>query len=346
MPTACLLQPRLHCSLQGERLIIRAAKEENEEETVFIHAIPLHDLERVIASDTTHFTTPALAALLSRGIPIQLFSWAGTFLGSFLPAHNHHGHARLAQYQLTLDPARCLALAQKILHAKLYNQRRVLQRLHHSRLRHHSDHSPHLIPEALAWLDGIFPYLRNSCTIDQVRGYEGASTARYFATWATLLPKQFPFERRSSRPPLNPVNSVISFASTILSNEMTAFLHAHGLDPALGVLHQTENGRWSLALDLIEPFRPAFVEALTLDLFSHAILNHSDFSQRQGGIYLDESGRRKFFYHYEKRMERQFLSEALGHRTTLRQQLENQALLYKAQLPLSTHETFSPFLIN
>jgi hypothetical protein len=45
-------------------------------------------------------------------------------------------------------------------------------------------------------------------------------------------------------------------------------------------------------------------------------------------------------------MERQFLSEILGHRTTVRQQLENQALLLKAQLSLPTHETFTPFLIN
>ena len=346
MPTACLLQSNLRVSLQGERLMIFALQEDGEKTSHLINAIPLHDLERIVASDNTHFTTPALAALLTRGIPIQLFSWSGKFLGAFHPAHNHHGQTRLLQYQLTLDPDRCLALAGKILHAKLYNQRRVLQRIHHSRLRHQHDHSISAIPDALAWLDGIFPFIRNSSTLDEIRGYEGASTARYFSAWASLLPEKFPFERRSSRPPLNAVNSVISFASTMLTSEMTAFLHAHGLDAALGILQQTENGRWSLALDLIEPFRPAFSEALTLDLFSHAILNQGDFEQRDGGVFLAETGRRKFFYHYERRMERQFLSEILGHRTTVRQQLENQALLLKAQLSLPTHETFTPFLIN
>ena len=125
---------------------------------------------------------------------------------------------------------------------------------------------------------------------------------------------------------------------------MVAFIHAHGLDPSLGLLHATEDGRWSLALDLMEPFRPVLVEALALDLFSHQILNGKHFEPKNGGVYLNEEGRKKFILQYERRMERQFLSEAAGHRTTLRQQLENQAVGFKAAL--DKPEAFEPFLIN
>jgi CRISP-associated protein Cas1 len=184
----------------------------------------------------------------------------------------------------------------------------------------------------LDWLDALFAPISRSQTLDELRGYEGASTARYFQAWAAFLPEDFPFERRSTRPPLNPVNACISFGATLLYSEAVAFLHAHGLDPALGLLHATEDGRWSLALDLLEPFRPALVEALALDLFSHQILNANHFEPRNGGTYLNEEGRKKFFFQYERRMERQFLSEAAGHRTTLRQQLEHQAVMYKAAL--------------
>jgi CRISPR-associated protein Cas1 len=103
-------------------------------------------------------------------------------------------------------------------------------------------------------LDGLFASVSRSQTIDELRGYEGASTARYFQAWAAFLPEAFPFERRSTHPPLNPVNACISFGATLVYNEMVAFIHAHGLDPSLGLLHSTEDGRWSLALDLIEPF--------------------------------------------------------------------------------------------
>ena len=143
---------------------------------------------------------------------------------------------------------------------------------------------------------------------------------------------------------MNPVNACISFGSTLLYNEAVAFIHAHGLDPALGLLHATENGRWSLALDLIEPFRPVFVEALAMDLFSHQILSAKHFEPKNGGVYLNEEGRKKFFLQYERRMERQFLSESVGHRSTLRQQLENQAVMYKSAL--EAPEKFEPFLMN
>ena len=181
-------------------------------------------------------------------------------------------------------------------------------------------------------------------SLDELRGFEGAATARYFQAWAAFLPEAFPFERRSTRPPLNPVNACISFGATLLYHEAVAFIHAHGLDPALGLLHTTEDGRWSLALDLIEPFRPVLVEALALDLFSHQMLDAGNFEPREGGIYLNDAGRKKFILQYERRMERQFMSECAGHRTTLRLQLEHQAVLFKAAL--DAPDRFEPFLMN
>ncbi|MFO1498745.1 MAG: CRISPR-associated endonuclease Cas1 [Verrucomicrobiota bacterium] len=346
MPTACLNQSDLQVRLRSERLAVYGRSEDGASETL-VREIPLRDLDRLIVSDSVQFSGAAMGEILQRGIPIQVFSWNGRFLGNFLPAQNHHGFSRVAQYQRSLDAAFALQMAGRIVTAKLYNQRRVIQRLKLAREK--SDGAPRTdLPDPLAatltWLDCLFGSIRDSCTIDELRGYEGAATARYFQAWATFLPPAFPFERRSTRPPVNPVNACISFASTVLSNEAVAFCHAHGLDPALGLLHSTENGRWSLALDLIEPFRPALVEALALDLFSHQILNQGHFEQRDGGVLLNEEGRKKFFLQYERRMERQFMSESVGHRTTLRQQLETQAVMFKSAL--ENPAAFEPFLIN
>jgi CRISPR-associated protein Cas1 len=262
-----------------------------------------------------------------------------------------------------LDPVFARGISAKIVSAKIYNQRRTLQRMAASR---RSDSAEAVDSEALepvdtqvenppatsardlsstlGWMESSFIPIRNSDSVDEIRGYEGATTARYFSAWAQFLPGAFPFERRSTRPPKNAVNACISFGATLIYNEMVAFLHAHGLDPSLGCLHTPENGRWSLALDLIEPFRPVLVEALALDLFSHKVLNLCHFDHRDGGVFLNTEGRRKFFLQYERRMERHFMSEAVGHRTTLRQQLENQSLLYKAAL--KDPSGFEPFLMN
>ena len=209
-----------------------------------------------MASEQVHFSSPALGEILRRGIPIQFFSWSGQFLGNFLPAQNSHGLARLQQYRRTLDPAFALQMAGRMVTAKLYNQRRVLQRLGASRDQTQEsrasreapdgealDSRPSPLDSTLKWLDSLFASLRTSRSIDELRGYEGASTARYFQVWAGFLPAEFPFERRSTRPPLNPVNACISFGSTLLYNEIMALTHAHGLDPALNTLHATTDGR-------------------------------------------------------------------------------------------------------
>jgi CRISPR-associated protein Cas1 len=347
MPTACINQPDCRINLCGERLEIHGRNEESDRDEC-LREIPLRDLDRLILSESVHVSSPAMGEILRRGIPIGYFSWKGRFLGQFLPAENHHGFSRLVQYRRTLDHDFALALAGRIVTAKLYNQRRVLQRVQASRSKAESPDpdSPARgsIPHTLQFLDSLFGSIQRCSSLDELRGYEGTSAARYFQAWGTLLPDAFPFERRSTRPPLNAVNACISFGATLVTNEMTAFLHAHGLDPALGLLHNTENGRWSLALDLIEPFRPVFVEALTLDLFSHQILNASHFEARDGGVFLNQEGRKKFFLQYERRMERQFMSECAGHRTTLRQQLEAQATLFKSAL--TQPDAFEPFLIN
>jgi len=365
VPTACILQSEARVHLKSERLEVLARHGETGRDEV-LREIPLRDLDRLILDESVQITSAALGALFRAEIPVSFLAWNGRFLGGFLPATNQHGLARLRQYQRTLDPQFALQMAGRIVTAKLYNQRRVLQRIHLSRnsdlARAEVAPDGSSIPPAsaaskseitnqksdiastLGWLDGLFASLKTSQTLDELRGYEGASTARYFQAWATFLPEAFPFERRSTRPPHNAVNACISFGATFLYSEAVAFLHAHGLDPALGLLHTTEDGRWSLALDLIEPFRPVLVEALALDLFSHQILSAAHFEPREGGIYLNDDGRRKFILQYERRMERQFLSEAAGHRTTLRQQLEAQAVQYKAAL--ERPEAFEPFLVN
>lgn len=340
MPTACLHHPGAKASLESERIVVTYTGEDGNPVK---RDLPLRDLDRLILAESVSLTTPALAETLRRGIPVSLIDSRGRFLGSFLPATPDHGASRLKHYQRTLDPTFTLATAGRIVVAKIYNQRRLVQRIAANR-KAEDRAVPPGIPAVLESLDRSMVAAGKAEALEELRGHEGIAAARYFSAWAALLPESFPFERRSTRPPLNPVNAVLSFCATLVYQEMHACIHAHGLDPALGLLHSTENGRWSLALDLMEPFRPVVAEALTLDLFSHKMLNDSHFESRDGGIFLNREGRGKLLLQYEKRMERQFMSEAAGHRTTLRQQLENQAILLKAAL--NDPAVFEPFLMN
>lgn len=351
MPTACVLQANTTVHLKSRRLeITRANPETGRLER--IREIPIHDLDRLIIDENVQITSKAVAELMRESIPISMLGWNGRFLGGFLPVEPAHGGFRLSQYQRCLESDFVLGMAKSWVDGKIYNQRRVLQRLIAARRQRREENPSESLEledttasRVAEELGGYMKALLGDHTIDEIRGYEGASTSRYFRAWSTFLPEGVVFEYRSTRPPHNPVNACISFASTLLYQEGVAFLHAHGLDPSLGNLHTTEDGRWSLALDMMEPFRPAVGEALTLDMFSRSMLSVEEhFEPCKGGIYLNEAGRRKFILQYERRMERQFMSEYAGHRTTLRQQLEQQAVSYKTSL--KQPETFKPFRMN
>jgi CRISPR-associated protein Cas1 len=335
MPTACVSAPSCHVRLVSERLQIHGRDESGA--AVMLREIPIRDLDRLLAVEGTQISGEALAALLRSGIPVAFLGWNGRYLGGFQPTTPAHGAWRIRQYRASLDGDFCLAIAGRLVAAKIYNQRRVVQRLAANR---GSDASGDL-----AHLDALLREALKSSSIETLRGYEGAASARYFPAWAGFLPDGVAFERRSTRPPMNPVNACISFGATLLYHEAVSAIHARGLDPALGLLHATEDGRWSLALDLIEPFRPVLVEALALDLFSHQILNPSShFRPHEGGIYLNDEGRAKFIVQYERRMERQFMSEFAGHRTTLRQQLEDSVTRLKSAL--EDPSAFEAFVMN
>lgn len=347
MPTAVINTPQSRISLVSERLeVLQAATADGGGKST--RAIPLRDLDRLLMVESVQITSSAIAELMRRGIPMAMLDRRGRFLGGFQPAGRQHGLARMTQYRRTQDSDFALCMAGRIIIAKVYNQRRVLQRLNSSRVE--SGEAPDSsvrhteVGAALRWLDALFASIRSARMIEELRGHEGAAAARYFGCWAQFFPAEFPFERRSRRPPLNPVNACISFAATLVYNETVSFLHAHGLDPALGLLHSTENGRWSLALDLMEPFRPVLIEALTLDLFSRGMLKSEHFEEREGGVFLNHVGRPKLILQYERRMERQFMSESAGHRTTLRQQLEQQGVQFKQAL--EDESRFEPFLMN
>ena len=336
MPTACILQKGANLKLRSERIEVWAPQEEGGASSR-IRDIPIHDIDRVILREGAQISSESLCALLRADIPISLLGWNDRFAGSFLPPTNHHGLWRLKQYGKTLDAGFALHIARRLVLAKIANQRRVIQRLAANR----DADAPE---EILHFLQSMRRLSELTADLEELRGYEGAAAARYFQSWAAFLPEEFPFERRSTRPPHNPVNACISFGATLLYNEMVAAIHSHGLDPALGLLHATENGRWSLALDLMEPFRPVLVEALALDLFTHQMVDTTCFEPHRGGIYLSEKGRRIFVLQYERRMERQFMSEHAGHRTTLREQLSATATQFKSAL--DHPECFLPFEMN
>lgn len=109
---------------------------------------------------------------------------------------------------------------------------------------------------------------------------------------------------RTRRPPLDPVNALLSFLYALLLSDCTAAAQGVGLDPQVGFLHALRPGRPSLGLDLMEELRPVLADRLTLTLINRRQLTEKDFDRRPGGaVLLNESGRKSVLVAYQERKQ-------------------------------------------
>src|SRR5258708_21131454 len=181
-------------------------------------------------------------------------------------------------------------IVRSIVSAKVANQRAVLQRA----LR---DYGAEMAAEQRDRIDAIVDRLARILRrvafanegVDILRGAEGEAAQGYFSVFGDLVRSPDPeirFVGRSRRPPLDPVNALLSFLYTLLTHHCRSAAEGLRLDPAVGFLHRDRPGRPSLALDLMEELRPVLADRLALSLFNRRQLRARDFETRDGGAVL------------------------------------------------------------
>lgn len=251
-------------SLVRARLEIRKRRE-------LLESVRLDHIEQLVLYGRIQVTTQALHALLARGVDTTLLGRGGAFLGRITGSLSRNVELRHTQLARLNDPAFALHWARAVVAGKLENQRALLQRYQ----RH--CHDPR-IPRALVTLRLCLEWLPEADTLDAVRGLEGAGAAAYFAAFPALVTAEgITFEKRLRRPPPDPVNILLSFGYTLMGNMIHGLLETAGLDPYVGALHALAYGRPSLALDLLEEWRPAIVDRAVLAAINTRSIRPADF---------------------------------------------------------------------
>lgn len=186
------------------------------------------------------------------------------------------------------------------------------------------DHSEKIdsaaISQASQKLSNSLRRLQGESPLDILRGMEGESANAYFEVFDHLITSQkddFTFNERNRRPPLDNVNCLLSFIYTILMHDVRSSLESVGLDPAVGFLHRDRPGRYGLALDLMEEFRPYIADRLTLSLINLCQVQEKGFKKKESGaVWMEVDTRKTVLVAYQKRkqeeIEHPFLKEKVA----------------------------------
>lgn len=302
-------------SKSGERLVVTTKDGERSE-------VLLIDVSQVGVYGGVSMTPAAIHALMERSTPICHFSTGGWFYGVTHPIGSRNAQLRIDQVRTALVPERALELARGIVARKIENQRTLLRRNHRNRPQRALDAMKRLIVVAEEATDQ-----------ESLLGVEGLAARHYFGEFGGMIRDEgktasFSFEGRNRRPPRDPINALLSLAYSVLVKDWTIALYSVGLDPFIGVLHRPRFGRPSLALDLMEEFRPIVADSVVLQLLNNGELDSNAFIEMGGRCGLRPGGRKKFFAAYERRMGHQVTHPVFGYKVTYRQLLEIQARLF------------------
>jgi CRISPR-associated protein Cas1 len=293
------------------------------------------EISQVNVFGNVQFSAAALQGLCWAEKPVAHFSYGGWFYGLTQGLGLKNVFLRKRQFALSEDTFFCVGVAREFVAAKIRNQRTLLRRNHIE---------PPAI--ALAQLKRYAEAAMNAEELDELLGIEGNAARIYFANFTGLVkveneggdaPFTFEFTRRNRRPPVDPVNALLSFAYSMLAKDLTIICHSVGLDPFIGFFHQPRFGRPALALDLMEEFRPLIADSVVIGAINTGMVTTGDFIRVGPAVGLTPSGRKGFLRAYEQRMDALVTHPLFGYRVNYRRVLEIQTRLLGRLLTGEAH---------
>lgn len=296
----------IYLSLDGENVVANRDK-------AAVARYPLHTLAGILSFSYSGASPALMGACAQRGIGLTFCTPRGRFLARVNGESNGNVLLRRMQYRVADDPEQSCRIARTMIFGKLYNARWSVERTRR-------DHGLRLDGEALAsasqTLRQLLPSVMEETLLERLRGLEGVGASAYFGVLDQMVlqnKETFFFSGRSRRPPMDPLNALLSFSYSLLANDCASALESVGLDAYVGFLHRDKPGRSSLALDLMEELRPCMADRFVLTLINNRVVKKEDFLFREsGGVFLTEEGRRTFLKHWQEKKKEQRVHPYLG----------------------------------
>jgi CRISP-associated protein Cas1 len=317
----------LYVTEQGAYLRVR-----NQQFQVF-HAqemrcsVPANSITHVVLFGACNVSHGAVRLALQRRIPLLYLSDKGRYFGRLETTGQAKIDYLVAQVAKSQDEAFIRQQSLNVIVGKLQNSRQLLMKLNRRR-----QPKSEIATKAIKEIAVIIQKVAEAETVESMLGYEGQGANLYFQAYGSLLKGAFEFNKRTRRPPTDPVNSLLSLGYTLLSQNVHAMTEAAGLHTHFGNLHVPRPNRPSLVCDLVEEFRAMVVDSLVAYLINSDIYKPEDFTppDGRGGVYLHPDGLKRFLKHWEEKLQQPITHPHTGYKVSYRRCFELQVWEYAA----------------
>ncbi|MDD4088755.1 MAG: type I-B CRISPR-associated endonuclease Cas1b [Tissierellia bacterium] len=297
--------------------------------------LPVEDIGEICIIGEVGTSKKFLEFCTSNQIVIHYFNYHEYYVGSFYPReHYNSGYMILnqAEHYLVTDKRKCLAY--KFIQGSVLNIINVLK-YYHNRGKD--------VERNIEYIVQLLNKLDVNMDIEQMMAIEGNIREVYYAAYDDILENStFSFDVRSKRPPLNKMNSLISFGNSLLYITVLSEIYNTHLDPRIGYLHSTNNRRFTLNLDVAEIFKPIIVDRIIFTLIGKKMIQAKHFNKSLNSVLLNEEGMKIFISLYEEKLQSVFMHKELDRNVSYRRLIRME--LYKIEKHLMSEKNYEPFI--
>lgn len=304
--TLYITLPDVYLAVSGENIVVKRDKDT-------LVRYPFHNIEDIVLFSYLGMSPKLIDKCMDYGIGICYLTPTGRFIARMRGESKGNILLRRKQYRTADNEEESLKVSKNIICAKIYNEKWIVERY----IRQYGERIDSAnLKESSKYLTDLLGKANRVSGVDELRGIEGVAQVTYFRCFDEMILNQkedFKFEKRTRRPPLNPVNAMLSYMYSILANDVASALESVGLDAYAGFMHADRPGRVSLALDLMEELRAPIADRFVISLINMNQITKDDFLyEDNGAVIIKEDSRREIIKLWQNRKQKTLMHPFLN----------------------------------
>lgn len=255
--------------------------------------IPIIQTEIIFVFGNCTLNKSTIQILNEHNIKVYFFSYYGNYLGSYIPKKEYVGKTLIAQTSLYENQNELFYYQKEIIFTSMVNMMAVLKYYHKKR---------NICLDQINELSKIMDQtiLLNNDQNNKLLILEARSKQIYYSAFnQIILNKDFYFNTRTTFPPQDELNALMSYGYAILYGIVETAIYTSNLLPQLGIIHGISKPGNSLKYDLADIFKPVLVDRLIFRLINKKQMTIKYFERRNNGIYLNKEGSKLFVDEFE-----------------------------------------------
>jgi CRISPR-associated protein Cas1 len=298
--------------------------------------IPVEDTSEILLFGEVDINKKLLDFLSQKQIILHFFNYYQYYIGSFYPReHYNSGYMIIKQVEIYNNTEDRLFLAKRFVKGAIHNILKVLKYYH--------DRGVDL-EDRTDKITELWEKADQSKNIEELMGYEGNTREVYYNSFDRIIKNpDFRFIERTKRPPLNYLNSMISFINTLVYTTVLSMIYQTHLDPRIGFLHTSNSRKFSLNLDIAEVFKPLLVDRLIFSLINKREITGNSFDNKVQGIVFKENAVKKVIERFDERLKTTVMHKELNREVTYKRLILMEC--YKIEKHLMGEKDYEPFFM-